>query len=138
MIKPIQNKIIPIFPRNQVSRLLKKNYNKNSNLLYYYFKDSKTGEVKLRVPRFYIVYETPHNYLIDSTIDLRKTKLTKKDEKSFYLLLMRMRMVVENKVVCNDYSFIVKYLASCQFYEFPLMNKVIVCRKDTGLINITV
>lgn len=106
--------------------------------MYYYFKDKKTDVVILRVPDRYIVYEILKYFVIDSTIDLRKTKLPRKERKKFFELLTRVSMIVDSNVICNDFPFLIKYLALCQFYEFPLMGITIKCRRNGKVIDVVV
>lgn len=133
-----QYQIVPVFPSNSYATLPRRKYKKNCNLLYYYFKDNKTHETVLRVPIRFIVYECEKDYIIDSTIDLKKTKLPKGERKKFFEILKRVRLIQQHNITCNDYPFLVKYRALCEFYDFPLMKKKIKCRKDNKLMMIEV
>lgn len=128
---------VPIVPPNVITSLPRRNYKKNSNLLFYYFKDID-GDTVLKVPFRFIVYESEQKFIIDTTIDLTKTKLPKSHRKKFFEYLKRVRLLEKNDIICNDYGFLVKYLALCEQYNFPLMDKVIRCCHDNNIIEIKV
>jgi hypothetical protein len=129
---------VPLFNKKTLVYFPQSRLVKTCNAKYHYFKDRETEKVLFKIPTNFVVYRTNGYFVCDGRIDLNKTNLHPLVRESFYSVLLKIRRLVDNDLICFDYPLIIRYLAMCEVYKFPLMKKKVRCKKDNEIIEVSI
>lgn len=125
-----------LYPKNKESNLSRNKYYKTSNSHYFYIKDKEDNKTIIRVPTHYLFYSFPDRFYVNSFYDIKNMDTITKKE--FTKIIVRLKSIISENMICFDYPFIIRYLAICKAYKISLMNKVIMCKKDNDYIEVKV